>query len=462
MTAPRAFKVCIVRHGERADHVFGQNWTSQFFESDGTYFRADLNMPAAEDMPKRPLDDWLVDPPITEIGRFQARQLGSALGKFGDFHAIVCSPALRCLQTAEEIRRALPTKPGVVTEPGLYEMTSWGSPRILDLFRANADQYSITTVPPADEGVDAWYERSAKVFSDIVERHQTYGREDLLIIAHGLSHEALTYRMLWNCGTVPLEVQQAVGHEAKIQAMCKSTHCGLAPIDSYCGTATLLVTADGHLKPFSSWKGNSSSESVPLWLSHRQNLPFVFQPLSDVTKQLARVTSSSPASPSQSRAGTAGPAKTANGEKPDDSISLNGTQRLFPSSSSSISHSVNLSASFVAGRMRVAQAPMIPITSESHQQNALGAGVRQAPQQTPGNVRQTPVVGNMVTPNGVGRPNTPHRNSATSVALTRPPGPQQATVASRQTSGYARGVSKSVNIRNPTGQTRPMFQAARD
>lgn len=297
MQARRAFKICIVRHGERADHVFGPNWTSQFFESDGSYVRSDLNMPLPEEMPRRPLEDWAIDPPITELGRWQARQVGSALGDVAEFHAIVCSPSLRCLQTAEEIRRVLPTRPGVVTEPGLYEMTSWGSPNVLELFNSNGDQYSITAVPQADEGVEAWYERSAKVFFDIVERHQMYGRADLLIIAHALSHEVLTYSMLWQNGTIPQEVHLASGHEAKIQALCNSSRCGIAPIESFCGVAVLNFSADGFLTPLNPTDKDSGSKPVPLWMTHRHNLPFMYKPFDDGAKHLARARSMSENTP---------------------------------------------------------------------------------------------------------------------------------------------------------------------
>jgi len=365
-----AFKVCIVRHGERADHVFGPKWTAQFFESDGSYVRADLNMPLAEDMPRRPLEDWAIDPPITELGRWQARQVGAALGGIAEFHAIVCSPALRCLQTAEEIRRVLPTRPGVVTEPGLYEMTSWGSPKILPLFRSNADQYSITSIPPSDEGVESWYERSADVFLDIVGRHKTYGRSDLLIIAHGLSHEVLTYQMLWKNGTIPREVQLALGHDEKIQAMCNSSRCGLAPVDSFCGAAMLNLSIDGVLTPLDPTKEDSASTRVPLWLTHRQNVPFVYKPFSDGAKHLARAKSerSTPLnSPIHRKVSSqpgcrGGSISACIGQKSDDGTCVDDGIALAPSSSSAPN-----TAPFVRHMNTIGQVPTIGrLASKEH------------------------------------------------------------------------------------------------
>lgn len=270
MPGNNAFNVIIVRHGERVDHVFGPQWLNQFFR-DGEYVRRDLNMPTR--LVQRPPEHWAIDPPLTELGRWQAKQTGEALASVPfNVGAITSSPSARCLQTAEEIRGCLPSLPGVVTEPGLFEMGSWNSPGVAEAFGVR-DPYAITAAAPPDETVDEWYQRSDRVFRLLLKRHSDFGHEDLLIVAHGLSAEVLTYGMLYGDNPVPPEVSKAGTREGKIAAMCAAAHQGAAPIESYCGVAVLqyraLAAEPDRLLQL--------DVPVPLTLTHRSNAPFVYQ-----------------------------------------------------------------------------------------------------------------------------------------------------------------------------------------
>ena len=92
-----------VRHGERIDLAFGPQWIEQAFDRSGKYRRINLNMP--QDLPHRASKrEFLGDSPLTEIGQFQARLTGEALGMEGyRIHYCYVSPALRCIQTAHQI-----------------------------------------------------------------------------------------------------------------------------------------------------------------------------------------------------------------------------------------------------------------------------------------------------------------------------------------------------------------------
>lgn len=103
MQVQGSLKFFFVRHGERVDLAFGPQWIEQSFDRAGKYRRTNLNMPL--DLPTRNSKrDFLGDSPLTEVGQFQARLTGDALGSEGyKIHYCYVSPALRCIQTAHQI-----------------------------------------------------------------------------------------------------------------------------------------------------------------------------------------------------------------------------------------------------------------------------------------------------------------------------------------------------------------------
>ena len=76
--------VAVLRHGERQDSVFGSAWH-------GT-----------EDFQRYPFDC-----PITDHAVWEAQHAAHQLRNFADFHVIVSSPYLRCVQTAVALADAL-------------------------------------------------------------------------------------------------------------------------------------------------------------------------------------------------------------------------------------------------------------------------------------------------------------------------------------------------------------------
>lgn len=82
---PFTSAIAIVRHGERLDHKDPQTW-----------FRSELAQ-------KYPFDC-----PLTDNGRVMARSVAEELRQSGlDFALVVCSPYLRCVQTAAEMCEVL-------------------------------------------------------------------------------------------------------------------------------------------------------------------------------------------------------------------------------------------------------------------------------------------------------------------------------------------------------------------
>ena len=93
----------IARHGERIDLTFGIQWIEKSFDQNGKYKRVNLNMP--NDLPIRNTrKEFIGDSPLTEVGKFQAKLTGEALGNEGyKIHFCYSSPSLRCIQTAHKI-----------------------------------------------------------------------------------------------------------------------------------------------------------------------------------------------------------------------------------------------------------------------------------------------------------------------------------------------------------------------
>jgi hypothetical protein len=68
-------KLVIVRHGERVDALFGENWFRQAFDQTGNYRRFHTNLPM--NLPYRQnFQDYLYDPPLTELGLIRSFRTG--------------------------------------------------------------------------------------------------------------------------------------------------------------------------------------------------------------------------------------------------------------------------------------------------------------------------------------------------------------------------------------------------
>ena len=68
-------KLVIIRHGERVDAIFGDNWFEQAFDSGGTYHRFHSNLPIS--LPYRQnFKDYFNDPPLTELGLIRSYRTG--------------------------------------------------------------------------------------------------------------------------------------------------------------------------------------------------------------------------------------------------------------------------------------------------------------------------------------------------------------------------------------------------
>ncbi|XP_074988649.1 ubiquitin-associated and SH3 domain-containing protein A isoform X2 [Caretta caretta] len=200
----------VMRHGERVDHVFGKSWIQQCLTSDGKYHRADLNFPAS--LPKRrdSIKHFEYDPPLSCCGVFQSRLVGEALlEKQEAVSHVYCSPALRCIQTAQHVLEGLKLeqKVKIRVEPGLFEWTKWEANKIIPSFMAltelteatyNIDPSYRCTFPLSSlvpsESYEEYISRCSTVIKQIVSDCTRNGI--ILIVGHGSSLDSFTRPVL--------------------------------------------------------------------------------------------------------------------------------------------------------------------------------------------------------------------------------------------------------------------------
>ena len=159
-------KIIITRHGNRQDFV-DRNW--------------------------RRNAEWPDDPPLSEDGIVQARELGQRLLVESIGH-IFCSPFLRTVQTAHQIAEILELP--VMVEPGLSEWhnADWFEiPPVLDttaesrggLTRIDTG-YLGKVIPDHPETFDDVRRRVAEAVELIVDGYEG----NLLLVGHGASVQA--------------------------------------------------------------------------------------------------------------------------------------------------------------------------------------------------------------------------------------------------------------------------------
>ncbi|XP_019717137.1 ubiquitin associated and SH3 domain containing Bb isoform X4 [Hippocampus comes] len=221
----RSFFVC--RHGERMDVVFGKHWLSLCSDSKGRYVRSNLNMPLT-----LPLwgaqRDYDMDAPVTVFGSTQSQLVGEALLEGNiviDF--VYCSPALRCVQTAQSILKGMQQdgKLKIRVEPGLFEWTKWLSRNSLPAWIPPADlaatHFSVdTTYRPlipigkltVSESYENYMSRSHQVTKEILSDCKNTGN-NVLIVAHASSLEACTRQLQ---GFVPRSAKDFIQGVRKI------------------------------------------------------------------------------------------------------------------------------------------------------------------------------------------------------------------------------------------------------
>lgn len=200
----------IIRHGERVDRFFGNNWFMLAFDQLGQYRPYHMNFPQA--LPSRPNKYfWALDTPLTRNGMNAAENVGQVLG-LNHFEPsyVYSSPAMRCILTTYQILKGLglEKKLAIRIEPGLLEL---GAARFgMSIFIKPMDWHNyginvdlsyrpiMTEIPPI-EREEAYYLRSKHVIRELEQRHNNNSHSSLsniLLVAHATSPETLTWDLV--------------------------------------------------------------------------------------------------------------------------------------------------------------------------------------------------------------------------------------------------------------------------
>lgn len=201
-------RLFLMRHGERVDFTFG-TWVPYCFDENGTYIRKDLNMP--ETIPKRAQgpSGYLKDTPLTNVGVFQATQVGEGLkSKNMDIAYAYSSPALRSIQTCDGFLRGCNKRDSVKIriEPCLFEWTQWYQSNIPG-FMTNeeliAAGYNIDdTYEPIvkesdliqlDESCEKYYQRNSFLAKSILSAHPT---GNIILVGHSSTLDVCSRELL--------------------------------------------------------------------------------------------------------------------------------------------------------------------------------------------------------------------------------------------------------------------------
>ena len=202
-------RLFILRHAERVDVTFGKQWIQLSFDADGSYNRRNLNMP--KEVPKRKGGpaDFMKDAPITETGLFQARLTGEGMRDQGiRVSHLFCSPALRCVQSANAILQGLQDATiKIKVENGLFEWLAWCrggfpnfmTPAELALFGLSVDPGYVSQVAVQDlkpsETHQEFYKRMFNI-TRLVLRTVGANSGNIMFVGHAATLEACTRQLV--------------------------------------------------------------------------------------------------------------------------------------------------------------------------------------------------------------------------------------------------------------------------
>ena len=234
--SPRPRQVFVMRHAERVDMTFGHDWLQQFFDSNGGYHRRNLNLPRRMPTRRGGPKNFSQDSPITEIGVHQAKLTGESLWAHGiSVSHVFCSPALRCVQTANSVIEGLqaPKNVKISVETGLYEWLAWcggNLPRWMTVDELAASGLRVDTkyipVTPLsslhlDETAQQYYNRSFSCMRTILRSAENSGG-NVLVVAHAASLDVCTRQVAGGA---------ARSQDEMVRIAQRIPYCGLTVIE---------------------------------------------------------------------------------------------------------------------------------------------------------------------------------------------------------------------------------------
>lgn len=124
-------RLIVLRHAERVDTKFGDDWYKRIFQDQAQAPDEAYNNPflPARLPHRKPTFHYLLDPPITRSGQNKSIQKGAALSRlYGTVDACFSSPASRSVLTADAVLEGMRSRQVPINlEPFLFEPMTWNT-----------------------------------------------------------------------------------------------------------------------------------------------------------------------------------------------------------------------------------------------------------------------------------------------------------------------------------------------
>lgn len=229
-------KLYIMRHGERVDFTFG-DYIPHCFDAAENYTQKDLNMPESFPTKKNGVKSWSKDSPLTNIGIYQAKLVGTGLRKSAvTIDTVYCSPAYRCVQTCDALLDGLGIKSSlkIFIEPCLFEWLAWYQDGVPDFYDPNellqlgfnidTSYEPIITLDrlkaKLSENIDEFYDRNSQL-SVMVTKDNSLG--NVLFVGHAITLDTCTRKIMNKELRPPSDIARL---------MHKIPYCSLISIES--------------------------------------------------------------------------------------------------------------------------------------------------------------------------------------------------------------------------------------
>jgi len=224
-------RIYLMRNGEPCDRITSA-WSNKAFRDKNAYRQIDLNQPpttvnrAAGNEKAQAADLFKYDAPVTQIGSMSGKYIGRAF-RMRDINvrSVICSPALRCVQTASAVISEMKMKhePPICIEPGFVDplVFYWKErlylPKFLNVEKYKANGYNVDTKYEQLYNIEglkkmhsefkeeeplAFYQRINQVMGTIIERFKYNEEGDILIVCHAPTIDAIV-RYLMDRGDLP-------------------------------------------------------------------------------------------------------------------------------------------------------------------------------------------------------------------------------------------------------------------
>ncbi|XP_033641717.1 ubiquitin-associated and SH3 domain-containing protein B-like [Asterias rubens] len=229
-------RLFVIRHAERVDITFGQQWLQYSFDTEGNYLKKNINMPKKVPLRAGGPPCFNKDSPITEVGQFQARLTGESMRENGiKITHVYSSPALRCVQTAQAILQGLnsPDCHKIRIDTSLFEWLAWCKGILpkwlthseLTAFGLNVDTNYKELISASDlnlqENCQSYYKRGDALLRREIKEHP---EGDILIVGHASSLDGCTRYLQGLSARPALEFSKIVQ---------KVPYCGAIALQEY-------------------------------------------------------------------------------------------------------------------------------------------------------------------------------------------------------------------------------------